>query len=396
MRTEVLVVLLSVGGAAITAALGAFLAPPVKGWFEKRNQAAALRSRYVPPLLQAAYDLQSRLYKIVRQDFMRAYAPAGGEQHAYAVRSTLWLLAQYLGWVEILRREGQFLDFGSRKKNRQLQGALSKITHELSTDKRSAKCAVFRGEQRAIGELMIRTVHDAKEGEPRQKDCLGYAEFVRRLDEAPDDNGSESADFLSWFSRLRGDLQSLATEESYDEHDRLIRVQRALVDLVDNLDPDRVRYPYVDARGRLPLPEAEEDEPQLDESERLAHFEAQASEYPAQYRSDFPWSLLNDWAETQDLKVVGDGPDRRTYLERPRYRGISPYLGARLTLTVGHTRRDIDVHGAARTPPWAHRLRVAPTFLTVQPRAWRFPRSRRRARRIANALLGRFDRPVLR
>jgi hypothetical protein len=187
-----------------------FLGPPVKGWFEKRNQAAALRSRNVPPLLQAAYDLQSRLYNIVRQDFMRAYASAGGEQHAYAVRSTLWLLAQYLGWVEILRREGQFLDFGSRKKNRQLQGALSKITHELSTDKRGAKCAVFRGEQRAIGELMTRTVHDAKEGEPRQKDCLGYAEFVRRLDEAPDDNGSESADFLSWFSRLRGDLQSLA------------------------------------------------------------------------------------------------------------------------------------------------------------------------------------------
>jgi len=149
------VVILGVVGGLVTGFAGAVWGPLVTGWFERRRKASELRGRYSPPLLQAAFDLQSRLYNIGRLRFLQTYLSGEDEgQRADAENSTLWLLAQYLGWVEILRREAQFLDFGKRTKNRELQGALEKIASQLASDK-YGPLAVFRPTQRAIGELMI-------------------------------------------------------------------------------------------------------------------------------------------------------------------------------------------------------------------------------------------------
>ena len=64
-----------------------------------------MMSQVRDPLLWAAFDLQSRIFNIVDQFFLRAYFLHGSEEErAYAKRSTVFVFAQYLAWMEIVRR----------------------------------------------------------------------------------------------------------------------------------------------------------------------------------------------------------------------------------------------------------------------------------------------------
>jgi hypothetical protein len=127
----------------------------------KEELVAELMARYREPLVRAAFDLQSRIYNIARQDFLAKYCTNGtaGERE-YAVRNTVFVLAEYLGWVEILRREVQFLDLGDVERNRQLVECLERVSDILGTDQRITDPGfrLFRGQQRALGELMIEPV----------------------------------------------------------------------------------------------------------------------------------------------------------------------------------------------------------------------------------------------
>src|SRR4051812_1080099 len=77
---------------------------------EKADTVQELLGRYRDPLLSAAYDLQSRFYNIARRDFLGVYYQRGDLDALSAENTTLWIVGQYFGWVEILRREVQFLD----------------------------------------------------------------------------------------------------------------------------------------------------------------------------------------------------------------------------------------------------------------------------------------------
>jgi hypothetical protein len=205
----------------------------------KQEQAAELRARYRDPLLSAVFDLQSRLFNVVRKTFLVRYARAGDDaSRAYAVESTLYVLAEYLGWVEVIRREIQFLDLGDELANRRWVGALEQVRDILARDDLDPALRVFRAEQRAIGELMTLVVPDAEGA--RRHECLGYASFVTRLGEP---------EFSRWFEKLRADLELLAREaESHLE--RPVLLQNALVDVLDMLDPDCVRF-AAERRDRL-------------------------------------------------------------------------------------------------------------------------------------------------
>ncbi|WP_326723345.1 MULTISPECIES: hypothetical protein [unclassified Streptomyces] len=190
-------------------------------------------SRHRDPLLWAAYDLQSRLYNIVDRDFLRIYyAGRTDRDRAYARRSTLHVLAEYLGQVEILRRRIQFLDLGNRRDNRLLVWHFTKIGNVLNNDGYADRhFQVFRSDQRAMGEVVIRDDGDS---------CLGYAEFCQRLESDPE--------FATWFEPLVESIHELAATES--PHLRLVRLQVALMDLIDFLDPEADRFPD-HRRGRL-------------------------------------------------------------------------------------------------------------------------------------------------
>lgn len=196
----------------------------------KRDELDAVIARYSEPLLAAAFELQSRLYNILRLRFVTRYL--GSEDPAereYARHSTLWLLGTYLGWVELLRRDLEHLNLGDEERSRALQGRLFAIRHALRRDDLPGPIRIFHAHQRALGEVMI----DADE-QGLGRRCLGYAAFCQRL--------AEDERFADWFAPVVADVEALAAEPRPDQA-RLEILQGELVALLDLLDPDFLRYP---------------------------------------------------------------------------------------------------------------------------------------------------------
>jgi hypothetical protein len=189
-----------------------------------RREAEAVLAKYREPLLGAAYELQGRLWNILELDFVGKYYVAGDEaQRTYAVENTLYVIAQYFGWSEILRREIQFLSFSDSTRTRTVNECQWRIVQLFQSDETELgrPFLVWRGEQRAIGELML----DTADG---QAHCAGYANFMGRRDPG----------FRTWFERLESDIDEL----SRGVNPRLFALQHALVDLIRELDPQRLRY----------------------------------------------------------------------------------------------------------------------------------------------------------
>lgn len=199
-------------------------------------------SRYRDALLWAAFDLQSRIYNILRgyevdrspgkKGFLQAFLVEGSERQAnYVKRSTAFLFAEYLGWVEIFRRDLQFLDLGDSNTNRQIMTLLTKISGTLSAANTSdPECfRIFRTDQRALGELMIEA--DSK---PGQRLCLGYASFCSMI--------AAGGAFSDWGQELLDHVDAAAHQPDRAE-DRLTRLQHQLIDLIDLLDPRSQRFP---------------------------------------------------------------------------------------------------------------------------------------------------------
>jgi hypothetical protein len=232
----VLAAALSLGSAVYTTRLQSRLAEESRAK-TKAEQLRELMGRYRDPLLHSAFDLQGRLYNIAELQFLEKYHRDGTpETKAYATDNTLYVIGEYLGWVEIIRREVRFLDLGDELANRDWNKCLRAV-RETFLDSRMAEAVLrlFNGEQRAIGEVMI---DRAAGGDDRGMECIGYAEFVARLDDPT---------FSRWFTRLRGDVETLLDE---GRRGRLVRLQHALIDLMDQLDEDHVRF-ATDVRRKL-------------------------------------------------------------------------------------------------------------------------------------------------
>lgn|SRR5512144_1395413 len=232
---------------ALVAAAISFSSALTCAWFSRRTivserlaAADEVAVRFREPLLQAAFNLQSRVYNIVRQGFLTRFLAEARptEDREYAAENTLYLLGQYFCWVEILLRESQYLDPRNQARNRVVTEHLETVRDVFASSEISEPVfRIFRGEQRAIGEVML-TPTDAPHG-PRWE-CRGYAAFVRQRGDAEDDR---------WFSRTRKDLVVLLKEPGRHQ-ERLILVQHALLNLVDVLDPRGERVP-IGMRERL-------------------------------------------------------------------------------------------------------------------------------------------------
>ena len=181
------------------------------------------------PLLAAASDLQARLFNIRRQDFLVRFAdPAASRARPeYPVVHTLYLIAQYFCYAEIIRRGALFLDPVNRERQRELIEQLEQTRDTFSRSDIDPTLCVFRGEQRAIGEVML-TETRAAPGKAREWDCMGYASFVERI---------PRPEVGKWFALLKDDMMRLKAE--LDRHDeRLVALQHSLIDLVCLIDPD--------------------------------------------------------------------------------------------------------------------------------------------------------------
>ncbi|MGH9207485.1 MAG: hypothetical protein ACRD1G_13190 [Acidimicrobiales bacterium] len=261
MSTQVVVAVVS----AVVAVVGAVAAGLMTTWsaqrtrryeslleaqqkaLSKAEQAEAVLGRYREPLLAAAHNLQSRLYNIVDQSYLAVYLRCGDpDQERYARDYTVYVLAEYLCWAEIIRRDMRFLDLGSEEGNRELMRKLN-ATHGAIGNERSPRALrLFRGEQRAIGELMMTPTGDptGDRGSARYE-SLGFVQFCAQLDDDPV--------FAKWFHRLRGDIDQVAAA-TRSQRSRLIDLQNRLIDLIEFLDPDCWRPPPANRRKRLALP----------------------------------------------------------------------------------------------------------------------------------------------
>jgi hypothetical protein len=200
---------------------------------EERELERVLKT-YRDPLLSAADSFQSRLYNMVGKSL---FSSAGRENdiqpsgRSYAVESTLYIVAEYLGWREILRREIQYIDAGNSEVTRRINTMLEHITKTLAQNPPlfGSEFQLYRVEQRAIGELVIEPNHAG--GRSR---CIGPAVFCERL---------EDNEFQRWLGRLQESDIGFEQSIDYETEQRLRLLQNWLVELMNELDPHGLYFP---------------------------------------------------------------------------------------------------------------------------------------------------------
>lgn len=198
---------------------------------EEEAAAEKVLARYREPLLEAAYFLQSRIGNIQHHGFL-GYASPLSERSDAAILSTLYRVAHYFGWREILRQDIQFLDFRDEpEQTRVVADLLAWISAEWADDAYGTAFMLWLEEQRAIGALMVERQGD-------RSVCISYASFCNQY----------KSTFLPWFERIDRDLRVEAEEED-DSHDylaetdnRLAKIAELLRSLVERLDPDQIRF----------------------------------------------------------------------------------------------------------------------------------------------------------
>ncbi|WP_405925158.1 hypothetical protein [Streptomyces sp. NBC_00035] len=202
----------------------------------KEEEIENVMSRFREPFLRAAFELQTRIHNIANSDFVSRVSGDGTHaEPGYVRSSTLFRLAQYFGWVEILRKSVQFLDLGDQERTRQLSDKLDRIGlafAETSAYPENAAFRLYRDEQRALGELMI----ERTPGAARELQCMNYVQFVEELESNPT--------FSRWFGRLIGEIDGLA-DAPPGYLDRMVKVKDELSTLLAFLDPDGVRFPSI-------------------------------------------------------------------------------------------------------------------------------------------------------
>lgn len=179
---------------------------------------------YLEPLIRSAADLQSRIYNILECGFIERYYHNGSDRNkSYVINNTVFLVAQFFAWAEAARIDVQFLNLESDLKTRKLSELQSKIYSLIQTDSLGPYFIFFAGEQRAIGEqMLIKT--------DKGYNCIGYGEFLRK--------GTFCNEFL--FKELKNEVIKI-TENMHNYRARLQKLQHALIDLLDYLDPNEVR-----------------------------------------------------------------------------------------------------------------------------------------------------------
>lgn len=249
-------------------------------------------ARYRGPLLESAIDLEQRLWHVISD---RCF-DAGDEEHMeLEIKYFAFCMAQFLGFVEVVRREGpreiSFLQQGNPQgsdtlfimveairfvlcaspnyldswykqgPNRNHPGARKRRTREevILTNKQRAACAtecpldpediklrISRGYQRAIGTLMITTPMGAS-----RHYTVSYGDFHARIEQEPS--------FRYWFEEIERDISSLCRGQPWQGESpfplnrwtRVLLLQQLLIELMDLLDPDCNRIPLSDRRRRL-------------------------------------------------------------------------------------------------------------------------------------------------
>lgn len=217
---------------SITSGVLAIVAVGITAYNQNRinkiNQSLEVRKKhqyYIEPLIRSASDLQSRIYNILEGGFIEGYYHNGSKRHQeYVINNTIFIFSQFFAWAEAARIDIQYLNLEKNNRMRKFTELQNNINSLIQTDRLGSSFMFFTGEQRAIGERMLTLTESGF-------NCIGYGEFIK------------ANSFINepFFIELRNEVFGI-TKNINSYRSRLLKLQHALIDLINFLDPDEVRF----------------------------------------------------------------------------------------------------------------------------------------------------------
>ncbi|MCW2800470.1 MAG: hypothetical protein JWQ70_1942 [Aeromicrobium sp.] len=214
---------------------------------KEKESALAAAQRVYEPLAQAAAELQSRIYNIVETGWVALTKRYEGHGD-YTVASTAFLFAHYFGWIEA-RRQSVLDSSGEGGRDENVQKLIDGVLKVLRRGDDSDGFCFFSAEQRAIGELMF--FWEVLDGGLRIPHVHGYSKFATMY--------RDDKDFKRWFEPVDAGMARVAQ----GDNSRLIAIQRALVDLIRELDPN---HKYTIGYTLAPISISVGEQPHADEA----------------------------------------------------------------------------------------------------------------------------------
>ncbi|KAH7395049.1 hypothetical protein DE146DRAFT_658964 [Phaeosphaeria sp. MPI-PUGE-AT-0046c] len=205
-----------------------------KSQVDRKETVWTLTEKYGPPLLVAAYDLQTRLYELVEYPISRQHLtkPEGLEDLKVF---TCYLLAQYLAYAHILRTKVGYLSFNDDARLQSIRKIMYMIDEELDRrrDAEGNNVGVWPAARILVGERMMAVpseVNAALDGGLGVQ-VKGWDQFRKEYNEG---FREPMGYFCEWIDLM---LEGRKTKQpTWDAPLRCM--QHLLVDLVDFLDKD--------------------------------------------------------------------------------------------------------------------------------------------------------------
>jgi hypothetical protein len=237
----------------ISAVLGGFFSAIIKLIFEvilplnitKRREITAIKQKYAVPILLATESLRNRLKNMIEliNTIEKEKWLSYQEEPGYYYLSTLYLVSQLFGWIEILRCTVVYLDLNTTKDTRKFERYLELIEKGFSDPKLLEDIVeqssvidnlpenqkppwIYSYELRAIGEQVI-----FKQTEQSEQKVLGYAFYNKKI--------SEDSEFKKWLSKLNRLFKDLQNNE--ERFKRIVIIHYILNNFIEYLDPKHIQ-----------------------------------------------------------------------------------------------------------------------------------------------------------
>ena len=146
--------------------------------------------RWANPIKVSVDSLEKRLNDIVNdngylaldKDCKNKINPNWSITYEYYIPSTLFLFAQYFGWVQLIKEELSYELVQSKTKEVNLLDKFDNVSHALSAfpprpkfECKKRDLQIFTLQQRAIADLMLQ---DRGNG---SRTCISYPEFLKKM-----------------------------------------------------------------------------------------------------------------------------------------------------------------------------------------------------------------------
>ncbi len=176
---------------------------------QRQAEAERLAARYAKPLLQAAWELQGRLRNVLEGDgperkvLNPEWTPPADWPitHEYYLKSTLYMIGQFFAWIDIMKKEEIFLPLSNKQVNLEFQSRLEDCIRAFLDSRIAPGAAIFRQQQRAIGEQM-----SEESSKDKTLHCISYSTFV--------ENYEQNERYRRWFEPAVNLVLSLGDDET--------------------------------------------------------------------------------------------------------------------------------------------------------------------------------------